>query len=61
METIPLNLTGILTQKFTPITQGSEQSNLRRKANRKSLTNNGKTKNQSPNERKGGSLRNNAK
>ena len=30
-------------------------------ANRKSLTKNGKTKKQSPNERKGGSLRNNAK
>ena len=30
-------------------------------ANNKSFTNNGKTKKQSPNERKGGSLRKNAK
>ena len=30
-------------------------------ANKKSLTNNGKTKKQSPKERKGGSLKNNAK
>ena len=37
------------------IPEGEEEE-----ANRKSLTNNGKARKQSPNERKGGSLRNNA-
>ena len=38
----------------------SEQINLKAEANKKNITNNGKTKKQSSNEKKGGSLRNNA-
>ena len=40
---------------------GQIRATSEEEANRKSLTNNGKTNKQSPNERKGGSLRDNAK
>ena len=57
-----LNITGILSQKFTPKTQGvrTEQLKKQRLTGRVSQKN-GKTKKQSPNDRKGGTLGNNAK
>ena len=61
-ETVPLNLTGILPQRVTAHIQGVRTEQLNEaEGNRKNLTNNGKTKKQSPKERKGESLRNNAK
>ena len=43
------------------IVEGTKSGLEEAEANKKSLTNNGKTKKQSPSERKGGSLRKNAK
>ena len=50
-----------ITEVYTKNTGGQNRATQEEEANRKNLTNNGKTKKQSPNERKGGSLRNNAK
>ena len=50
-----------ITEVYTKNPGSQNRETKEAKANRKSLTNNGKTKKQSPNERKGGSLRNNAK
>ena len=63
-ETSPLNLTGLLPDKFTLETQGVKtdqfkKQRLTRRASKKKK--NWKTKKQSPNERKAGNLRNNAK
>ena len=49
------------TEVYTKNSGGQKRATKEAEANRKNLTNNGKTKKQSPNERKGGSLRNNAK
>ena len=49
------------TEVYTINPGGHNRATQETEANKKSLTNNGKTKKQSLNERKGGSLRNNAK
>ena len=62
MKETTLNLTGILSQKFTPKTQGVRTEQLKKQRLIGGVSpRNGQTKKQSPNERKGGSLRNNAK